>query len=116
MDRRTLHDCNVDVCGGCGCMWFDPRELATATACETTASSIDDPPPQRRGISKHVLATSKLVCPRDKHALVVREHFDQPHVDIDQCPECSGVLLEPGELRDLATLTWYERVQRWWRK
>jgi Zn-finger nucleic acid-binding protein len=113
MDHRTAEAFGVDVCAQCGVMWFDPEELKRVLACEATAAAIDDHVPQReRRIA--IFRGKTMKCPRDREALVVREHVDKPHVDIDQCPSCRGILLDAGELRVLAERSWSERLRAWW--
>lgn len=113
MDHRVADEFHVDVCAQCGVMWFDPEELKRVLACEATADAIDDHAPQRdRRIA--IFRGASMRCPRDKEELVLREHVDKPHVDIDQCPSCRGILLDAGELRELAERSWRERIVRWW--
>jgi len=118
MDHRVADEFRVDVCAQCGVMWFDPEELKRVLACEATAEAIDDHAPQRQ--RRVALFRGKaLQCPRDRAELVLREHVDKPDVDIDQCPSCRGIMLEAGELRELAERSWRERswrerVARWW--
>ncbi len=95
-------------------MWFDPEELKRVLACEATADAIDDHAPQRKQRRVAIFRGKALQCPRDREELVLREHVDKPEVDIDQCPSCRGIMLEAGELRELAERSWRERVARWW--
>jgi Zn-finger nucleic acid-binding protein len=113
MEKFTYQGYLVDRCLACGCMWFDHDELERVRGDADAAAAIDGPTRVRRRRTE--LLKSALACPRDRAALVLREHVEQCHVDIDQCPACRGILLDPGELRDLSELTLGERVRRVWR-
>jgi Zn-finger nucleic acid-binding protein len=117
MDHRTSKergdDFGVDVCGACGVMWFDPEELKRVMACEATAAEIDD----HKDVRERRIAIFRgkvMKCPRDGEKLIVREHMEKPDVDVDQCPACRGILLDPGELRQLAERSWREKLREWW--
>ncbi len=113
MEKFTYEGYHVDRCLACGCMWFDHEELERVRKDSDAAIAIDGTTKVKHRRSE--LLKGPLACPRDKSQLVLREHVEQPHVDIDQCPSCRGILLDPGELRDLSDLTLAERVRRAWR-
>jgi Zn-finger nucleic acid-binding protein len=116
---RTEHflvdDFGVDRCLSCGAIWFDAKELERVEGCARKAQILSD---TRDGVhnTRHEIVRKKpLKCPRDGAVLVVKQHWDNPNVDLDACPTCNGVLLECGEIMDLATRTWRDRVRTWWR-
>jgi Zn-finger nucleic acid-binding protein len=110
MERISLGSLSVDHCARCGGMWFDPYELETAVKHKNAAEQID------YGKAEHqynwsVYRTSKLLCPRDQSPLVTIPDPRQPHVHIDVCRSCGGVLLDAGELKDLTEFTLAERLR-----
>lgn len=114
MEKFTYDGYHVDRCLACGCMWFDHEELERVRKDTGAAGAIDDGKKVKHRRAE--ILKKPLECPRDKTALVLREHVEQPHVNIDQCPACRGVLLDPGELRDLSDLTLGERVWKVWKE
>jgi Zn-finger nucleic acid-binding protein len=114
MEKFTYQGFHVDRCLSCGCMWFDPEELERVIGNPQAAAIIDAD--ARVTLRRKELLKAKRSCPRDKARLFVREHDEQSHVEIDQCPSCRGILLDPGELRDLANTTMGERVAQLWRQ
>jgi Zn-finger nucleic acid-binding protein len=114
-EHFLVEDFGLDRCLSCGSIWFDATELQRVEGCEHRARVLGSG--GGAAVPKRItIATPKtLRCPRDGTPLVVQQHWDQPHVDLDACPTCHGVLLECGELTDLATHTWRERVRAWWR-
>jgi Zn-finger nucleic acid-binding protein len=97
-------------------MWLDAGELDRVVQSEHAAGVMDAPPDTRKGqrVRHMVKPPAPLACPRDRTPLILKEHWEQPHVDVDQCPDCRGVLLDPGELRDLSQWTMRERLMRAW--
>jgi Zn-finger nucleic acid-binding protein len=110
MERIKVGLLTVDHCARCGGMWFDPYELEAAIKHEEAAEEID------YGRAKHeykwkVHRASTLLCPRDGNPLITIPDPRQPHVHIDLCRACGGVLLDAGELKDLSEFTLSERLR-----
>lgn len=107
-------DIEVDVCrDGCGGVWFDrdeilkfdePHEFATSEvlkSAEEHAGVKIDP-----AMRKH--------CPRCAGEPLVRQFFDiKNEVQIDQCWNCAGIWLDPGEINTIRNQyqTFEERAQ-----
>ena len=89
----------VDVCdGGCGGIWFDRFELAKGDeVAETAGGELLD---VRRDPAVQVDPSKRYLCPKCTDDVVMMRHFwsVKRAVTIDQCPECSGVFLDAGEL------------------
>lgn len=84
----------LDVCyGGCGGIWFDAKELDRVSAqAATTLHTIWAVP------TTGVKLTDPRLCPRCAEQVLERKWFsDQQKVEIDQCPQCGGIWLDPGE-------------------
>jgi Zn-finger nucleic acid-binding protein len=105
----------VDHCARCGTMWFDAYELETALQTPGAAETIDygTAAGGRAGFGyelKNYLASDRM-CPRCQRLLTTVPDPRQPHVKIDICSDCHGVLLDEGELKDLSEFTLMERVR-----
>lgn len=84
----------VDICyGGCGGIWFDPREIqrVDARGAANLHTVWRDP-------NKVVVQTEPRLCPRCPEQVLERRWFsDEKLVEIDQCPTCGGLWLDEGE-------------------
>lgn len=88
----------VDVCEqGCGGTWFDAFEL----------SKVDEPHESPGSPAPHVAHNQRFTldsdvkrrCPRCvTQAMRRRFHSPKCRVEIDECPQCGGIWLDPGEL------------------
>lgn len=95
---------SVDVCdGGCGGIWFDHYELSKVDEQGEAAGAglLDvaiDP-------AVHVDLEQRRLCPSCTDGVVMMRHFTsvERKVTIDECPECGGIWLDPGELRGIRT-------------
>ena len=94
----------IDVCyGGCGGIWFDAHELERVKArAEATGYTIGEIP-----VGK-VNPTGMRLCPRCDRQLLRRKGFSEvKEVEIDECPQCSGIWLDAGEFHRI-----YEESKR----
>jgi Zn-finger nucleic acid-binding protein len=97
----------VDRCAACGSMWFDAHELDRLMSIEGAAREVDrkvDTP------GRQTWVTGQICCPRDGSPLIEVVDPQQEHIDMHTCGKCAGVLLDRGELEDLAEFTIKERV------
>ena len=90
-------DLTLDICyGGCGGIWFDYKELERASAsapAATTLHSIWQLPS-----SNNVQRAQSRSCPRCPEQALERRWFSEARtVEIDRCPECSGIWLDAEE-------------------
>lgn len=110
MEKVRVGELVIDHCARCGGMWFDPYELAAALNHEKAAQKIDT-----GGLPKlythRVYNPTNMECPRDHTSLISVPDARQPHVMIDICRTCGGVLLDAGELKDLDEFTISERLR-----
>jgi Zn-finger nucleic acid-binding protein len=99
LSPRTVGDVTVDVCdGGCGGIWFDRFELRKVDeVSEAAGEALLD---VHRDGAVQVDSAKRYVCPKCTDGVVMMRHFwsVKRAVTIDECPECSGVFLDVGEL------------------
>ncbi|HOX04376.1 MAG TPA: zf-TFIIB domain-containing protein [Candidatus Paceibacterota bacterium] len=91
----------VDVCqGGCGGIWFDLFEMRKVDEQEeregrTLLHIVANP-------AIRVDARRKRPCPRCDGVYMMRRFFSRKkHVEIDECGNCGGIWLDPGELEKI---------------
>ena len=88
---------SVDVCtDGCGGIWFSWMELQRFDEPKDAGDSCS----ASRG-SPASLSTRSLHCPQCADRIQLKRHFFsvKRDVTVDECPECGGYWLDPGELR-----------------
>jgi Zn-finger nucleic acid-binding protein len=108
MEKVDLGGTTADRCNRCGALWLDRGELERILALGQVAAALDAGPLQHQHPGH--LAGAR-VCPRDQTPLREAPHPTQPHVRLDACPECRGLLLDAGELKDLSQFTLMERLR-----
>jgi Zn-finger nucleic acid-binding protein len=102
LTRKRVGEIEVDVCeGGCGGIWFDHFELKkvdepSESAGEALLEVARDP-------SLTVDLDVRRTCPRCADGVVLMRHYTsvKRRVTIDECPQCGGVWLDAGELRNI---------------
>lgn len=97
----------IDRCSVCGSMWFDALELDRVLATKSGSKSIDLGHGGGRAMPFH---EGRPQCPVDHSTLIEMSDLKQGHVRMDACTVCGGILLDPGELADLASFTLKERL------
>ncbi|MBY0114101.1 MAG: zf-TFIIB domain-containing protein [Phycisphaerales bacterium] len=112
------HALEVDHCARCGAIWFDPYELEQTIKAKDAGASMEE---LDFGKAKHsyeqtMYRSGDKHCPRDNTVLIEIPDPRQPHVMIDLCRTCGGVLLDAGELKDLSEFTLAERVKGFFRR
>jgi len=95
----------VDVCdGGCGGIWFDHYELRKVDErSESAGEALLDVPCDP---DVHLDRSRRYTCPACTDGVVMMRHFWSVarRVTVDECPECGGVFLDAGELREIRGL------------
>ncbi len=110
MEKMKIGALIVDHCARCGAMWFDPYELEAAIRQKGAAEAIDYGS-AAVDYQWNVHRPARARCPRDGSELITVPDARQPHVEIDVCRSCGGVLLDSGELKDLSEFTLRERLK-----
>ncbi len=89
----------VEVCAGCRGLWFDAGELGRLDSSKKgIGPRLEAALREPLEIPEH--ATSRS-CPRCAVELDPETYELQPEADVDVCPECGGVFLDPGELAQI---------------
>ncbi len=97
MNEITAGDIKIDVCDrGCGGIWFDDGELRKFD----NGKEFDPTSLLKVSSTGHSSPTETIrKCPRCSDSVLVKQYSDiENKVQIDQCWECSGILLDRGEL------------------
>ena len=94
-------DITVDVCRrGCGGVWFDDREIKKfdeeSEIRGTAILSVE------RGANVRIGDDGIRYCPKCQSEELCKRFYDiQNQVQVDQCLKCSGIWLDPGELKTI---------------
>jgi uncharacterized protein len=117
MEKMPVGDFSVDHCARCGSIWFDAYELQKTLDAKEQGLKISDVDyGTARTYDAKVHGGEIPHCPRDGSALLQIPDPRQPHVMIDLCRSCGGVLLDAGELTDLSEFTLAERMKSFFKK
>jgi Zn-finger nucleic acid-binding protein len=117
MEKMPVGDFAVDHCARCGAIWFDAYELQkTLDAKDRGLNLRDIDYGVARTYDAKVHGGEIPHCPRDGTVLLQIPDPRQPHIVIDLCRTCGGVLLDAGELTDLSEFTLAERVKGFFKK
>lgn len=88
----------VDACrGGCGGIWFDQLELIKYDEeHEAAGEELLDIERDENLVVDH---DKRRNCPRCRDVVLMRHFFSaRRHAEVDECPNCAGFWLDPGEL------------------
>jgi len=97
MTEIAAGDVKVQACkGGCGGLWFDEWTLGKVDQPDQSAGESLLNIPQNASVK--VDQSQRRKCPRD--SVVMMRHFWSVKRDVvvDECPQCEGMFLDPGEL------------------
>ena len=97
MTEIAAGDVKVQACkGGCGGLWFDEWTLRKVDQPDQSAGESLLNIPQNASVK--VDQGQRRKCPRD--SVVMMRHFWSVKRDVvvDECPQCEGMFLDPGEL------------------
>ena len=97
LDPTQVRGVEIDVCQGCGGLWFDHLEL------ERVILADEDPiyPRLEKGIVAELgakKAETAWLCPRCRHCLTTYAICSEPSLEVDVCEACHGIWLDRGEL------------------
>ena len=96
----------LDVSEHSGGIWFDHFELNKFTDSNTQAG---------KELADHIdkfciridgeIAQQRLFCPVDHDVVMIRRFYSpKMQIQIDECPQCGGIWLDPGELKGIVNL------------
>jgi len=99
LDVVTHGELTLDHCRRCGGTFLDPGEESVAIGFPAA------PQVWEQSSVTHKMKSSKLRCPEDQAPLITYAvAFEDERVEVDLCPECSGLWLDAQEgmkLRDI---------------
>ena len=95
--RTSKYKVDLDYCPSCKGIWFDRGELEILL--NTPGETLRLPPHAKR---------SPLICPVCNEAMRFF-FFPRTLVGVEMCPGCKGLWLEPGEFREIGTVTGHLR-------
>jgi Zn-finger nucleic acid-binding protein len=94
----------VDISEKCGGLWLDNFEIkkideAKESAGDKLVEILE------KFIDKKVDLDTRIKCPKCKDAIMMRNFYSPKRCfQVDTCPSCAGVWLDPGELTHLRSL------------
>ncbi len=94
---------SVDVCNeGCGGIWFSWMELQRF---DEPKDDVDEELLEVKPLPGISVDPGPLHCPQCVDKIQLKRHFFsiKRSVTVDECPECGGYWLDPGELRTIRT-------------
>jgi Zn-finger nucleic acid-binding protein len=98
--RLKTGSVTLDVCHGCGGIWFDHRELEKVNAEHPEAG--DSVVEFDHDSSTHVNESRTRPCPRCKTVILEQKLYSLGSgVIMDTCPKCNGLWLDHGELENI---------------
>ncbi len=101
LDTREAGGVTVDVCDkGCGGIWFSWMELQRFDEPKEAAGEALLDIPRVAGVT---VDPGPLHCPTCGDHIQLKRHFFsvKRDVTVDECPECGGYWLDPGELKTI---------------
>ncbi len=101
MIEVPVGEVKIDACrDGCGGLWFDAWELRTVDEpAEKAGESLVAMP---RNPQLQVDRAKRLECPRHPGIVMMRHFWSvKRRVLVDECPQCRGIFLDPGELEGI---------------
>lgn len=100
----TFDGITVDISTGCGGIWFDNAEIKKFECANDTYGShlIQMATPYMR---EDLDTFPRIRCPHHHDMTMMRRYFSPKRaVEVDECPECGGIWLDPGELGKIRSL------------
>ncbi len=100
----TMDGIKIDISEKCGGVWLDNYELKKLDEAQETAGD---------NLVEHLEAyvdakidlSKRINCPKCVNSVMMRNFYSPKRaIQIDTCPTCNGVWLDPGELTHLRKL------------
>jgi len=94
----------VEISEGCGGVWLDWDEIKQLDEVHESAGDklIDILAPF---VKEEIDLSKKIKCPKCPDSILLRNFYSPKRsFQIDTCPTCSGMWLDPGELTKVRTL------------
>ena len=99
--ERRMRGERLDLCGACRALWFDRGELATViNSLVNEVPEHDRLATERRPVER-VPSGHRGACPRCATPLQQFNYAYDSNIFVARCPECGGVWIRRGQLRQL---------------
>lgn len=97
---KTVSDLTVDVCRGCGGIWFDWFEIKKVDEPHEAAG---EPLLEiERDPQVMVDQDRRRNCPKCEDVIMMRHfHSVKREIEVDECPKCGGYWLDANELAQI---------------
>lgn len=103
MLEKTIGKIKVDISTGCGAIWFDHLEIKKFD--ELSEAGGEELISAAGEYHKDINTTPRLRCPQCADVIMLRHFFSvSRQVEIDECPGCGGIWLDPGEIKAIREL------------
>lgn len=103
LTQVTVETIVLDYCkGGCGGIWFDDKELDKFDRLDESVTF--EVLRGEGGMNVAVDYSKPRTCPRCLMGLDRHFYDKQLAIEVDGCPSCNGVWLDPGELNHVRHL------------
>ena len=104
MSEIEISGVKVDVSTGCGGVWFDNFEFKKFDEpFESAGNKLIELMEKYK--NKNVDVSKRINCPRHKGVVLMRHFYSvKQKIEIDECPQCAGIWLDPGELAEVRKL------------
>jgi len=109
MNGETIHGVALDVCSGCGGIWFDSDELRALLASEPDALQELEPknaPP----VEQSHQGPSTLLCPNCAVTLDEYHYMYNSPVILHACRQCGGFWVAAGDIAQMEA--WREKMHQ----
>lgn len=99
-----INSIKIDVSTGCGGVWFDQFEFKKfdepfESAGEQLIAAAE------KYFSESFDRQARIFCPNHPDMVLRRYFFSvKKAVQVDECPQCGGIWLDPGELKHVRSL------------
>ena len=104
LKELTIHGITLDISEGCGGIWFDNFELEKFDNVEECGGAeILDLVAKYH--NSEIDLSERINSPKHPDVVMMRYFFSPKRkIEIDECPQCGGIWLDPGELAHIREL------------
>lgn len=96
LSNSEVRGIQVEQCDHCGGIWCDPTELSRLLSIETRELK-----KLASGRQEPLISARAGKCPRDGTPMIRVASAKKRTVILETCPNCRGVWLDGGELKEL---------------
>ncbi|MEN7972920.1 MAG: zf-TFIIB domain-containing protein [Verrucomicrobiota bacterium] len=96
-----------EQCKNCGGLWFDALEAEELVEVKDAAQI--DTGDAKTG--KKMNKKWEVTCPKCSTPMMPVHDVEQPHIQLESCPDCHGTFFDAGEFKDFCEETFMDRVK-----